>query len=109
MAEDPVGLGPRIRRAREVLGLSQHELAARARISVPVLNRLETGQRANPGLEILRTLAYALGVTLDYLGEMESFRQGEETPSEQCLTGRQGCRARTPLLVGVTPVKEYCT
>jgi transcriptional regulator with XRE-family HTH domain len=106
MAEDPVGLGPRIRRAREVLGLSQQELAARARLSVPVLNRLETGQRANPGLEILRTLAYALGVTLDYLGEMETFRQGEareETPSERCLTGRQGCRARTPLLVSVTP------
>jgi transcriptional regulator with XRE-family HTH domain len=90
MADDPIGLGPRIRAAREKLGLSQQELAARARISVPVLNRLENGQRANPGLETLRALARALRVTMDYLGEMDG---GPESPGDRLLAVQSGVDA----------------
>jgi transcriptional regulator with XRE-family HTH domain len=71
MEPEPIGLGPRIRKAREAMGLSQAELARRAGTSIPQLNRLENGTRADPGLQLLKRLARALGVSLDYLGEMK--------------------------------------
>src|SRR5262245_56166533 len=99
MADQPVGLGQRIIQARERLGLTQRELADRAHIAVPVLNRLETGQRHDPGLNLLRRVARALRVSLDYLGE----RDWEIDPSERILAEWQACRGRTILRAGLTP------
>ncbi|MFC2020268.1 helix-turn-helix domain-containing protein [Chloroflexota bacterium] len=51
-----------LRRLRELRALSQRELAARAKLSVTTVNRIETGQRkAMP--RTVRKLAEALGVT----------------------------------------------
>lgn len=67
----PAGLGPRVIYAREVLGLSQAELADLAGIGRPALNRIESGERNNPGRDILRRLARALRVSTDFLCEMD--------------------------------------
>ena len=68
---EPVGLGPRLTRARERAGLTQEELAARAYLSRGYLNRLETGRQADPSFEIIRRIARICRASLDYLGEME--------------------------------------
>lgn len=55
-----------LRRMRELRALSQRELAARAKLSVTTVNRIETGQRkAMP--RTVRKLAEALGVTPEEL------------------------------------------
>lgn len=81
MADEPMGLGPRLIKAREARGWSQRELAHRTGIAVPVLNRLETGERTNPGIRMIKLLARALGVSTDYLCEMD--RDGEEDAEGQ--------------------------
>lgn len=56
----------KLRRMRELRALSQRELAARAKLSVTTVNRIETGQRkAMP--RTVRKLAQALGVTPEQL------------------------------------------
>jgi len=55
-----------LRRMRELRALSQRELAAKAKLSVTTVNRIETGQRkAMP--RTVRKLAEALGVTPEEL------------------------------------------
>ncbi len=51
-----------VRRLRELHALSQRELAARAKLSVTTVNRIEIGQR-KPMPKTLRKLAEALDVT----------------------------------------------
>ncbi len=55
-----------IRRLRELRALSQRDLAARAKLSVTTVNRVETGQR-KPMPRTVRRLAEALGVTPEEL------------------------------------------
>ena len=55
-----------IRRLRERHALSQRELAARAKLSVTTVNRIESGQR-KPMPRTVRKLAEALGVTPEEL------------------------------------------
>ena len=55
-----------VRRLRELRALSQRELAARAKLSVTTVNRIETGQR-KPMPRTVRKLAEALGVTTEEL------------------------------------------
>lgn len=55
-------LGTVIRRVRKAKGLTQVELAKRARIARPYLVRLESGQQTNPSLAVLKRLARALVV-----------------------------------------------
>ncbi len=54
----------KIKRLRERKGLTQVELAAKARITQPYLAQLESGVRLNPSLDVLRRLAEALGVAV---------------------------------------------
>ena len=55
-------MGANVRRLRELRALSQRELAARAKLSVTTVNRIETGQqKAMP--KTVRKLAEALEVT----------------------------------------------
>lgn len=49
---------------REYRGLTQKALAEAAGISVPYLSQLESGKRAG-SLEVLSSIAAALGVTID--------------------------------------------
>ena len=51
-----------VRRLRELHALSQRELAARAKLSVTTVNRIETGKR-KPMPRTVRRLAEALGVS----------------------------------------------
>ena len=56
----------KIRKLRELRALSQRELAARAKLSVTTLNRIELG-RHKPMPRTVRKLAEALGVTPEEL------------------------------------------
>lgn len=51
---------------REFRGLSQHDLAEKAGISIPYLSQLEHGKRRGT-LEVLSAIGKALGVGLDEL------------------------------------------
>ena len=57
------GAGAVIREARRRSGLSQAELARRARVSQPVISAYETGRR-EPGMSMLAKLVEASGHTL---------------------------------------------
>lgn len=56
------GIGKDIRDARKSLGLSQHELAAAAKVSRPTIARVETGSNISTGT--LEKVAKALGTTV---------------------------------------------
>ena len=62
--------GLRIRRLREALGLTQHELAINADVSPKHLGELERG-RGNPSLKSLQGLARALGISVGEIFDME--------------------------------------
>ena len=53
-----------IKRRRTELGLSQRELAKRVGLSDAYITQLETRERINPSLEVLKRLAKALKVTV---------------------------------------------
>ena len=56
-----------IREAREARGLSQRQLAAKARVSQPYLAQLENGTRRRPAFDVVVRIANGLGVSLDEL------------------------------------------
>jgi transcriptional regulator with XRE-family HTH domain len=58
----PKKLGAVLKQIREAKGLSQLDLAKRAKISQGYLSDLEAGEKKNPGIETLRKIAKALGV-----------------------------------------------
>lgn len=58
--------GAAIRRHRELLRLSQEELAARAGIDRTYISGVERGIR-NPTLEVMQRIARALGADLDVI------------------------------------------
>src|SRR5690348_3403123 len=59
-------VGPRLRKVRELRGITLTDVAERTGISTSTLSRLETGQR-RPSLELLLPLAQAYRVPLDEL------------------------------------------
>lgn len=58
--------GAAVRRHRELLRLSQEELAVRAAIDRTYISGVERGVR-NPTLEVMQRIAQALGVDLDVI------------------------------------------
>jgi transcriptional regulator with XRE-family HTH domain len=52
---------------RKDRGLTQTQLAKRARTSQAYIARLERGEKKNPSLAMLRRLAKALGTTIEAL------------------------------------------
>ncbi len=58
-----------IRKLREAEGLTQEQLAQRAKVSQAYLSRLEAGQRKAPTIRIAQRLAKALGVPVAALLE----------------------------------------
>lgn len=56
------GIGADMREARTSLGLTQHELAAKAKVSRPTIARVETG--GNVSTDSLRRILKALGKNL---------------------------------------------
>ncbi|SRR5579885_404778 len=59
-------LGERIRELREERDLSVRELAKKIKISAPFLSDIELGRR-HPSDDVLKTIASALGTTLEEL------------------------------------------
>jgi transcriptional regulator with XRE-family HTH domain len=57
-----VSVGRVLKGLREDRGLSQRELAAKAKVTGAYVAMLETGKKKNPSLAILRRLAQALNV-----------------------------------------------
>ena len=60
-----------LRTLRKVRGMSQPDLAQKVGISPRTIARLEAGQVADPSINHVRSLAQALGVTVDLLSESE--------------------------------------
>src|SRR5713101_190895 len=60
------GLGERIRESRELIGMSQAELARRIGISRNAMNDIETGDK-DPRASRITAIALALDVTTDFL------------------------------------------
>ena len=58
--------GPAIRRHRELLRISQEELAVRAGIDRTYISGVERGVR-NPTLDVMQRIASALGADLDVI------------------------------------------
>ena len=77
MASIPI-FGRRVTRIREERGLTQQELAAKAGTSYQTIWRIENGKHAEPGIYIARSIARALGVSLDFLVNLH----GEDDESE---------------------------
>ena len=63
----PKKLGAVLKQIREAKGLSQLDLAKRAKVSQGYLSDLEARQKKNPGIETLRKIAKALGVPVTEL------------------------------------------
>ena len=61
------GIGQRIREARSLRGWSQNELASRAGVKQPTLQRIEAGLRLDPSIRTIAALAGALEMTIDAL------------------------------------------
>ncbi len=62
-------LGDRIRAYRQRRGWSQNELASRAGVKQPTLQRIEASKRQDPGFSIVARLSRALGISLDLLAD----------------------------------------
>ncbi len=74
------GLGPKLRRQRQRLGMTLDDLAAETGISKPYLSLIETGRVANPPSDAkLRRLERSLGFTD---GELVSQAHLQRTPRE---------------------------
>ncbi len=63
------GLDQTVRELREKTGLTQEELARKARVTPGYVAQLELGMRKNPSLDVVRRLARALRVPLAELLE----------------------------------------
>jgi transcriptional regulator with XRE-family HTH domain len=60
----PKRLSRVIQTLREAKGLTQRDLAAKAKVTAAYVAQLEMGARKNPSLEVLQRIAKALGVTV---------------------------------------------
>ena len=60
-------LGHMLKRLREERGMTQEELARRAKLTKPYISQIENGVRKNPSLPALQRLAKALGCAVTEL------------------------------------------
>ena len=60
-------LGERVKELREYLKLNQSELARKVGISQPTLWYIENQKHKSPTVQIVKKMAEALGVSIDYL------------------------------------------
>lgn len=65
-------LGERVRQQRRRAGWTQQVLADRARLSQGLIARIESGNVKDPSSSVIRRLANALGVTADWLIDMNA-------------------------------------
>jgi XRE family transcriptional regulator of biofilm formation len=65
----PKRLGKVIQRLRDDKGMTQRDLAAKAKVTPGYIAQLEMGLKKNPSLDVLQRLAKALGVKVGRLVE----------------------------------------
>lgn len=65
-----MSLGQRIRQRRDMLGMSQQQLADLTRMKQNIISRLEHDLTPNPGVDVLKRLARALRCSIDWLVEL---------------------------------------
>lgn len=90
-------LGDYVINRREAMGISQTELARRAKLERTTVNRIETGTTKFPSAAVRRSLAAALGVShLELV-----VASGELSPEEADLTSdhrSEAVRKLTPII-----------
>jgi len=62
-----MSFGQRVRRRRERLGFTQEDLAQKTGIQQTLISRIERGANQNPHGDVLKRLALALHVSIDWL------------------------------------------
>jgi transcriptional regulator with XRE-family HTH domain len=81
-------IGQRVQQRRQRLGWTQEDLAHASKVRQATISRIEQGQRKNPGADVIRRLARALGVTSDWLiGMYEDDDQEDGEPAGMELVG----------------------
>ena len=63
----PERLGKMLKEIRETRGLPQGHLARKAKVTLPCIAKLESGDKKNPSIAVLQRLAKALGVPMTEL------------------------------------------
>src|SRR5207245_9822005 len=63
------GVGDRVRRFRRHRGLTQQALADLAAIDKGYISRLEAGEIADPGVDLVERLSFALRVSMRHLAD----------------------------------------
>jgi transcriptional regulator with XRE-family HTH domain len=87
MRYDPKLFAERLLICRRDLSLDQKELGRRANVSNTYISDLERGRVTNPGIEVLDSLATALGVSIKYLIGISNDPYGQDQlPSDDHLT-----------------------
>ena len=79
-------LGEYLAEQREKKGWSQKELADKANCSQTTVHRIESGQTAHPGIDVIVALAKALKISpysmvLAYLGKDPDFKEAVDSES----------------------------
>lgn len=69
-------LGETLRRARELAGLRQVDLANRAQVSQNLISQIESGDREGARFVTVAALAYELGLSLDQIASNMGLRPG---------------------------------
>lgn len=62
-----MAIGAQVKKRREALGLTQQELAEQTGMPQTLISRIERGVNQNPGADVLKRLAVALRVSIDWL------------------------------------------
>jgi transcriptional regulator with XRE-family HTH domain len=65
----PKRLSTVVRAQREAKGMTQLQLATKSKVPQGYISELEAGKKKNPGLDVLKRLARALGVPVTELLE----------------------------------------
>ena len=83
-------LGERLKHARERKEWSQRELARQAGVRHAIISELETGKKTDTIGSILKRLARALGVSVDYL--IGTWDDEDEEPALATVEAQEGYR-----------------
>ena len=75
-------IGERVQQRRQHLRWTQEDHARESGVPQATISRIEKGQRRNPGADVIRRLARALGVTADWLIGMYEEEQDEDEPAQ---------------------------
>ena len=70
-------IGEKVSGRRRKKNWTQEDLAREAGVPQSVISRIERGERKNPSIDVVRRLAEALGVTIDYLAG--AYEEAEDT------------------------------